>query len=107
MDYRSNVNSYIPDGVINVEMKGYKQYNLESICMKAGHLVLAANVITGTGKAEDRFSVLNGITYEKGTKRSESIKAFVTVCIPGFFFCNACLCGQPEPAGCCCEFSDG
>ena len=48
-------------------MKGYKQYNLESICMKAGHLVLAANVITGTGKAEDRFSVLNGITYEKGT----------------------------------------
>ena len=35
--------------------------------MKAGHLVLAANVITGTGKAEDRFSVLNGITYEKGT----------------------------------------
>ena len=49
------------------EMKGYKQYNLESICMKAGHLVLAANVITGTGKAEDRFSVLNGITYEKGT----------------------------------------
>ena len=65
--YRSNVNSYIPDGVINVEMKGYKQYNLESICMKAGHLVLAANVITGTGKAEDRFSVLNGITYEKGT----------------------------------------
>ena len=67
MDYRSNVNSYIPDGVINVEMKGYKQYNLESICMKAGHLVLAANVITGTGKAEDRFSVLNGITYEKGT----------------------------------------
>ena len=67
VDYRSNVNSYIPDGVINVEMKGYKQYNLESICMKAGHLVLAANVITGTGKAEDRFSVLNGITYEKGT----------------------------------------
>ena len=67
MDYRSNVNSYIPDGVINVEMKGYKQYNLESICMKAGHLVLAANVITGTGKAEDHFSVLNGITYEKGT----------------------------------------
>ena len=61
------MNSYIPDGVINVEMKGYKQYNLESICMKAGHLVLAANVITGTGKAEDRFSVLNGITYEKGT----------------------------------------
>ena len=35
VDYRSNVNSYIPDGVINVEMKGYKQYNLESICMKA------------------------------------------------------------------------
>lgn len=67
VDYRSNVNSYIPDGVINVEMKGYKQYNLESICIKAGHLVLAANVITGTGKAEDRFSVLNGITYEKGT----------------------------------------
>ena len=67
VDYRSNVNSYIPDGVINVEMKVYKQYNLESICMKAGHLVLAANVITGTGKAEDRFSVLNGITYEKGT----------------------------------------
>ena len=67
VDYRSNVDSYIPDGVINVEMKGYKQYNLESICMKAGHLVLAANVITGTGKAEDRFSVLNGITYEKGT----------------------------------------
>lgn len=67
VDYRSNVNSYIPDGVINVEMKGYKQYNLESICMKACHLVLAANVITGTGKAEDRFSVLNGITYEKGT----------------------------------------
>ena len=67
VDYRSNVNSYIPDGVINVEMKGYKQYNLESICMKAGHLVLAANAITGTGKAEDRFSVLNGITYEKGT----------------------------------------
>ena len=67
VDYRSNVNSYIPDGVINVEMKGYKQYNLESICMKAGHLVLAVNVITGTGKAEDRFSVLNGITYEKGT----------------------------------------
>ena len=67
VDYRSNVNSYIPDGVINVEMKGYKQYNLESICMKAGHLVLAANVITGTGKAEDRFSVRNGITYEKGT----------------------------------------
>lgn len=67
VDYRSNVNSYIPDGVINVEMKGDKQYNLESICMKAGHLVLAANVITGTGKAEDRFSVLNGITYEKGT----------------------------------------
>ena len=67
VDYRSNVNSYIPDGVVNVEMKGYKQYNLESICMKAGHLVLAANVITGTGKAEDRFSVLNGITYEKGT----------------------------------------
>ena len=67
VDYRSNVNSYIPDGVINVEMKGYKQYNLESICMKAGHLVLAANVITGTGKAEDRCSVLNGITYEKGT----------------------------------------
>lgn len=67
VDYRSNVNSYIPDGVINVEMKGYKQYNLESICMKAGHLVLAANVITGTGKAENRFSVLNGITYEKGT----------------------------------------
>lgn len=67
VDYRSNVNSYIPDGVINVEMKGYKQYNMESICMKAGHLVLAANVITGTGKAEDRFSVLNGITYEKGT----------------------------------------
>lgn len=67
VDYRSNVNSYIPDGVINVEMKGYKQYNLESICMKAGHLVLAANVIIGTGKAEDRFSVLNGITYEKGT----------------------------------------
>ena len=67
VDYRSNVNLYIPDGVINVEMKGYKQYNLESICMKAGHLVLAANVITGTGKAEDRFSVLNGITYEKGT----------------------------------------
>lgn len=67
VDYRSNVNSYIPDGVINVEMKGYKQYNLESICMKEGHLVLAANVITGTGKAEDRFSVLNGITYEKGT----------------------------------------
>ena len=67
VDYRSNVNSYIPDGVINVEMKGYKQYNLESICMKAGHLVLAANVITGTGKAEERFSVLNGITYEKGT----------------------------------------
>ena len=67
VDYRSNVNSYIPDGVINVVMKGYKQYNLESICMKAGHLVLAANVITGTGKAEDRFSVLNGITYEKGT----------------------------------------
>lgn len=67
VDYRSNVNSYIPDGVINVEMKGYKQYNLETICMKAGHLVLAANVITGTGKAEDRFSVLNGITYEKGT----------------------------------------
>ena len=67
VDYRSNVNSYIPDGVINVEMKGYKQYNLESICMKAVHLVLAANVITGTGKAEDRFSVLNGITYEKGT----------------------------------------
>ena len=67
VDYRSNVNSYIPDGVINVEMKGYKQYNLESICMKAGHLVLAANVITETGKAEDRFSVLNGITYEKGT----------------------------------------
>ena len=67
VDYRSNVNSYIPDGVINVEMKGYKQYNLESICMKAGHLVLAANVITGTGKAEDRFSVLNGITYEKST----------------------------------------
>ena len=67
VDYRSNVNSYIPDGVINVEMKGSKQYNLESICMKAGHLVLAANVITGTGKAEDRFSVLNGITYEKGT----------------------------------------
>ena len=67
VDYRSNVNSYIPDGVINVEMKGYKQYNLESICMKAGHLVLAANVITGTGKAEDRFSVPNGITYEKGT----------------------------------------
>jgi len=67
VDYRSNVNSYIPDGVINVEMKGYKQYNLESICMKAGHLVLAANVITGTGKAEDRFSVLNEITYEKGT----------------------------------------
>ena len=67
VDYRSNVNSYIPDGVINVEMKGYKQYNLESICMKAGHLVLTANVITGTGKAEDRFSVLNGITYEKGT----------------------------------------
>ena len=67
VDYRSNVNSYIPDGVINVDMKGYKQYNLESICMKAGHLVLAANVITGTGKAEERFSVLNGITYEKGT----------------------------------------
>ena len=67
VDYRSNVNSYIPDGVIKVEMKGYKKYNLESICMKAGHLVLAANVITGTGKAEDRFSVLNGITYEKGT----------------------------------------
>ena len=67
VDYRSNVNSYIPDGVINVEMKGDKQYNLESIYMKAGHLVLAANVITGTGKAEDRFSVLNGITYEKGT----------------------------------------
>ena len=67
VDYRSNVNSYIPDGVINVEVKGDKQYNLESICMKAGHLVLAANVITGTGKAEDRFSVLNGITYEKGT----------------------------------------
>lgn len=67
VDYRSNVNSYIPDGVINVDMKGYKQYNLESICIKAGHLVLAANVITGTGKAEDRFSVLNGITYEKGT----------------------------------------
>ena len=67
VDYRSNVNSYIPDEVINVDMKGYKQYNLESICMKAGHLVLAANVITGTGKAEDRFSVLNGITYEKGT----------------------------------------
>ena len=42
-------------------MKGYKQYNLESICMKAGHLVLAANVITGTGKAEDRFSVLKDV----------------------------------------------
>ena len=65
VDYRSNVNSYIPDGVINVEMKGYKQYNLESICMKAGHLVLAANVITGTGKAEDRFSVLNELLMKK------------------------------------------
>lgn len=38
---------YTPCAVINVNKTGeYKQYNLESICMKANHLVLASNVIT-------------------------------------------------------------
>lgn len=71
VDYKNTDSSgknYVPSAVINVDVKGnYKQYNLESICMKANHLVLAANVITEAGTAEDRFSVLNGITYEKGT----------------------------------------
>ena len=54
--------------VINVNKTGeYKQYNLESICMKANHLVLASNVITSDGTAEDKFSVLEGITYSGKT----------------------------------------
>ena len=59
---------YTPCSVINVNKTGeYKQYNLESICMKANHLVLASNVITSDGTAEDKFSVLEGITYSGKT----------------------------------------
>lgn len=59
---------YTPCAVINVNKTGeYKQYNLESICMKANHLVLASNVITSDGTAEDKFSVLEGITYSGKT----------------------------------------
>lgn len=35
--------------------------------MKANHLVLASNVITSDGTAEDKFSVLEGITYSGKT----------------------------------------
>lgn len=61
--------TYTPKTVINVNLKKtvYSQYNLESICMKANHIVLAANIIKADGTAEDRFSVLNGITYANGT----------------------------------------
>ena len=31
-------------------MKGYKQSNLESICMKAGHLVLAGKQLRTAGE---------------------------------------------------------
>lgn len=71
VDYKNTDSSgkkYVPSAVIKVDVKGnYKQYNLESICMKANHLVLASNVVTSAGVAEDRFSVLNGITYANGT----------------------------------------
>lgn len=60
----TNGKKYTPSTVINVNKTGaYKQYNLESICMKANHLVLASNVVTSDGTAEDKFSVLEGITY--------------------------------------------
>ena len=59
-----NGKKYTPSTVINVNKTGaYKQYNLESICMKAKHLVLASNVVTSDGTTEDKFSVLEGITY--------------------------------------------
>lgn len=59
-----NGKKYTPSTVINVNKTGaYKQYNLESICMKANHLVLASNVVTSDGTTEDKFSVLEGITY--------------------------------------------
>lgn len=66
VNYKNSTNSYIPQCIIEVLMKGYKQYNLESICMKANHLVLASNVKTSDGEVDDMFSVLNGITYEGG-----------------------------------------
>lgn len=70
VDYKNTDGSgknYVPSAVIDVKAKGdYKQYNLESICMKANHLVLVSNVVTSSGAAEDRFSVLNGITYDRG-----------------------------------------
>ena len=59
-----NGKKYTPSTVINVNKTGaYKQYNLESICMKANHLVRASNVVTSDGTTEDKFSVLEGITY--------------------------------------------
>lgn len=71
VDYKNTDSSgkkYVPSAVIKVDVKGnYKQYNLESICMKANHLVLASNVVTSAGVAEDRFSVLEGITYSGKT----------------------------------------
>ncbi|MDO4276675.1 MAG: hypothetical protein Q4D16_23685 [Eubacteriales bacterium] len=67
VDYQNTDSSgkkYVPSAVINVNKTGaFNQYNLESICMKANHLVLASNVVTSAGVAEDKFSVLEGITY--------------------------------------------
>lgn len=60
--------NYVPSAVISVDKTGdYKQYNLESICMKNSHLVLASNVVKSNGTSEDKFSVLKGITYSGKT----------------------------------------
>lgn len=69
IDYKAGTSRYTPSAVfeVNLSKEQYKQYNLESICMKGGNLVLAANIILADGKAEDRVSILKGISFANGT----------------------------------------
>ena len=44
---------------------------------------------------------------KKVLKEAKALRILLLSVFLVSFFCNACFCGQPEPAGCCCEFSDG
>lgn len=69
IDYKAGTSAYTPSAVIEVDLSTsqYSQYNLESICMKGGNLVLASNIILKNGGSEDRISIIKGIKFANGT----------------------------------------
>lgn len=69
IDYKAGTSAYTPSAVIEVDLSTsqYSQYNLESICMKGGNLVLASNIKLKNGGSEDRISIIKGIKFANGT----------------------------------------